>query len=291
MTKIVWDEVGTRRYETGVEHGVLYLPDGSGAYIDGVAWNGLTTVTEKPSGGEANPQFADNMKYLNLFSAEQFGATIEAFTYPDEFALYDGLVVPVAGLTVGQQPRKTFGLSYVSKVGNDLNSDAGDKIHLVYGCTASPSEKAFSTINDSPEAIAFSWEITTIPVAVTDYNPTSIITIDETLVDGTAWGALKALLYGGVGSDPSLPLPDAVIALFSGTVTMVTVLNPATYVAGTHVVTIPATTGVDYYVDGELTVAGALAPMTVGQSKIIEARAKAGYQIDSSLDNDWQFFY
>lgn len=218
MAVLTWDTVGERFYETGVDHGVLYIPNGSGVYDNGVAWNGLTTVTESPTGAEANPQYADNIKYLNLFSAEEFGATLEAFTYPDEFQQYDGLSVPVAGVTVGQQARLPFGLSYRTKKGNDLDGeDHGYKLHLVYGCSASPSEKAYNSINDSPEAITFSWELTTVPVSVTGLRPTSIITVDSTLVDATALAALEELLYGAVGVDPALPTPDEVIAIFEGT--------------------------------------------------------------------------
>lgn len=173
MAKLTWDATGERFYETGVDHGVLYIPNISGVYNNGVSWNGLTAVTESPSGAEANAQYADNIKYLNLISAEEFGATIEAFTYPDEFAQFDGIATPSAGVSVGQQARKTFGLSYRTKLGNDLEGDdLGYKLHLVYGCTAAPSEKAYATVNDSPEAITFSWEIATTPVAVTPTAPT-----------------------------------------------------------------------------------------------------------------------
>ena len=181
MAPLTWDDVGQRLYEVGVDHGVLYLPDSGGVYSDGVAWNGLTTVTESPSGAEPSPQYADNIKYLNLISAEEFGGTIEAFTYPEEFAECDGTAVPATGVTVGQQSRKGFGLSYRSRIGNDLDgTDHGYKLHLLYGCYASPSEKAYATINDSPEAITFSWEIYTVPVAVTGMKPTSLIVIDST---------------------------------------------------------------------------------------------------------------
>lgn len=218
MTQLSWDNTGERVYETGVDHGVLYIPDEDGLYTNGVAWNGLTTITESPSGAEANPQYADNIKYLNLFSAEQFGATVEAFTYPDEWAQFDGLSVPTAGVTVGQQARKTFGLSYRTKIGNDVDGeDHGYKLHLIYGATAAPSEKAYNTINDSPEAITFSWEISTVPINVTGLRPTSIMTIDSTQVDADALAALELILYGDVAEDPTLPLPDEVIALFEGT--------------------------------------------------------------------------
>lgn len=216
MAILTWDNVGERTYETGVDHGVLYIPDVAGAYTDGVAWNGLTSVSESPSGAEATPMYADNIKYLNLYSVEEFAATIEAFTYPDEFAQFDGIVQPSAGVNVGQQPRKSFGLSYRTRVGNDLLGEAyGYKLHLVYGCTATPSEKAYSTINDSPEAITFSWEISTVAAQVTGMKPTSIITIDSTKVDAGDLTALETLLYGGAAVEPSLPLPDAVIALFA----------------------------------------------------------------------------
>lgn len=217
MAVLQWDQTGEKTYETGVDHGVLYLPNEEGVYDTGVAWNGLVSVTETPSGAEANAQYADNIKYLNLFSAEEFGATIEAFTYPDEFQTFDGLALPTPGVAIGQQSRRSFGLSYRTKVGDDVaGADAGYKLHLVYGATASPSEKAYSTINDSPEAITFSWELTTVPVNVEGLKPTSIITIDSQDVDAGALEALEDLLYGTVGTDPSLPTPDEVIAIFQG---------------------------------------------------------------------------
>jgi hypothetical protein len=216
MAALVWDLVGERFYETGVDHGVLYIPDESGVYASGVSWNGLTTVTESPSGAEPNAQYADNIKYLNLISVEEFGATVEAFTYPPEFQQFDGLGVPAPGVVVGQQPRKTFGLSYRTRVGNDSVGDAyGYKLHLVYGCIATPSEKAYNTINDSPEAIAFSWTISTTPVPVTGYKPTALIVVDSAEVDSTALGSLEDLLYGGAAGEATLPLPDEVLALFS----------------------------------------------------------------------------
>lgn len=217
MPALVWDLVGERTYETGVDHGVLYTPDATGVYAKGVAWNGLTTVTETPSGAEANAQYADNIKYLNLISAEEFGGTIEAFTYPPEFADYDGLATPSPGVSVGQQPRKIFGLSYRSRLGNDLEGDDfAYKLHLVYGCIASPSEKAYNTINDSPEAITFSWELSTTPVPVTGHKPTSLIVIDSSQVEPDALIELETLLYGGAAEEAKLPTPDEVIALFGG---------------------------------------------------------------------------
>ena len=216
MAPLTWDQVGERLYEVGVDHGVLYLPDAAGVYNTGFAWNGLTTVTESPSGAEASPQYADNIKYLNLISAEEFGCTIEAFTYPEEFGECDGTALPSPGLAVGQQGRKMFGLSYRTRKGNDIDgTEFGYKLHLVYGCQAAPSEKAYSTINDSPEALAFSWEVTTTPVPVTDYKPTSLIVVDSTVVDAADLLALENLLYGQAATEPALPTPDAVLTLFA----------------------------------------------------------------------------
>ena len=218
MPALVWDVVGDRYYETGIDHGVLYMPDESGVYATGVAWNGLTSVTESPTGAEATAQYADNIKYLNLISVEEFGATLEAFTYPEEFAAYDGLGVPEPGIFVGQQPRKMFGLSYRTRVGNDVDGDThGYKLHLVYGCIASPSEKAYNTINDSPEAITFSWEISTTPVPVTGYSPTSLLVIDSGIVDEATLTELEALLYGADLQEARLPLPDEIVGMFAGT--------------------------------------------------------------------------
>jgi hypothetical protein len=218
MPALIWDAIGDRYYETGVDHGVLYIPDVSGEYATGVAWNGLTTVTETPSGAEPTAQYADNIKYLNLFSAEEFGCTIEAFTYPDEFAEFDGLALPVPGVAVGQQSRKTFGLSYRTRIGNDLEGDDhGYKLHLVYGCQASPSEKAYNTINDAPEAITFSWEVSTTPAPITGYKPTSLIVIDSRTVDPTDLTAFELIIYGDTATSASLPTPDEVLAAFAGT--------------------------------------------------------------------------
>jgi len=215
MPALTWDDIGERFYETGVDHGVLYIPDAVGVYAEGVAWNGLVTVTESPTGAEANAQYADNIKYLNLFSAEEFGATLEAFTYPDEFAAFDGLAEPETGVFLSQQNRGVFGLSYRSKVGNDLEGeDHGYKLHLVYGCKASPSEKAYSTINDSPEPITFSWEITTTPAPATGYRPTSLIVIDSRTVDPAKLTAVEAIIYGDTVA-AKLPTPDEVIAAFA----------------------------------------------------------------------------
>ena len=221
MSRITWDTVGERYYETGVKMGVLYPIQAGGLYNKGVAWNGLTAVTESPSGAEATALYADDIKYLNLLSNEEFGATIEAYTYPEEFAECDGSVALANGVMIGQQKRKIFGLCYRTAIGNDVDgSDYGYKLHLVYGCLASPSEKAYATINDSPEAITFSWEVSTTPVSVTGFKPTSQLTIDSTKVDPLKLTSLEDILYGKNGdgeaaTEPRLPLPDEVAALFS----------------------------------------------------------------------------
>ena len=247
MTPQTWDQGGDRLYETCVDHAVLYIPDGSGAYADGYAWNGLTTVTESPSGAAASPQYADNIKYLNLISAEEFGATIQAFTYPDEFAQCDGTAMPEPGVAVHQQSRKVFGLSYRTRVGNDIDgTDYGYKLHLIYGAQATPSQKAYATINDQPAAIDFSWDISTTPVSVTGFKPTAMLSVDSSQVDAAALASLEDVLYGSAGVEARLPLPDEVLGLFGGTVTTVrlTDANAPTYSAATHAVTIPAVVGV-----------------------------------------------
>lgn len=215
MPKLIWDATGERVYETGVRNGVLY-PMVEGVYPKGVVWNGLTAVTESPSGAESTPLYADDIKYLNLISAEEFGATVEAYTYPEEFAECDGSATLVKGVTIGQQPRKTFGMSYRTVIGNDVNNEShGYKLHLIYGAVATPSEKAYSTINDSPEAITFSWELTTTPVNVTGFKPTACLTIDSTLVDKEKLTALEDILYGTQEAEARLPLPDEIATLMN----------------------------------------------------------------------------
>jgi hypothetical protein len=217
--KIVWDAPGKRLYETGVDRAVLFPIAISGTYPKGYAWNGLTAVTEKPSGAGTTALYADNIKYLSLIAAEEFGATIEAFTYPDEFSVCDGSVQPTPGLALNQQDRKTFGLCYRSILGNDVDGQShGYKLHLIYGALAAPSEKGYSTVNDSPEAITFSWELTTTPVEVTGFKPTASITIDSTKVDAAKLAALEVILYGvngTPGTDARLPLPDEIITLMT----------------------------------------------------------------------------
>ena len=215
MSKIIWDQTGERLYETGVNHGVLYIPT-SGVYSKGVAWNGLTAVTESPSGAEATALYADDIKYLNLMSNEEFGCTIEAYTYPDEFAACDGSASLAEGVSIGQQPRKTFGLCYRTTIGNDTDSNAhGYKLHMVYGCLAAPSEKAFSTINDSPEALTFSWEVSTTPVNVAGHKPTAHLEIDSTKADPVKLAALEKILYGDSDAEARLPLPDEIATLMA----------------------------------------------------------------------------
>jgi len=232
MSKLVWDAIGEHIYETGVDHGVLYQVTTQGKYSNGVAWNGLTSVSESPSGAEAQKQYADNMNYLTLYSAEEFGATIEAFTYPDEFEQNDGFATPTKGMRIGQQSRKSFGLCYRTKIGNDVaGDDLGYKLHLIYGCRAAPSERGYATINDSPEAITFSWEVSTTPVQIEGYEPTSQIVIPSTdfteQADKTKLTLLESVLFGtdgegqSTGTVPTLPLPEVVEKILDGTITTV----------------------------------------------------------------------
>ena len=216
MSKIVWDAIGEHTFETGVRNGVLYLKDAEGAYNTGVAWNGLTSVSESPEGAEATDLYADDIKYLTLMSAENFKATIEAYTYPVEFEECDGSATIANGVVIGQQSRKPFGLCYRTAIGNDTDgNEHGYKLHIVYGCQASPSEKQYSTINDSPEAITFSWEVNTTPVNVTGKKPTATLIIDSTKADKSKLTALEAILYGSEQTEPRLPLPDEIATLMT----------------------------------------------------------------------------
>ena len=289
MAVLTWDNVGERLFETGVDKGVLYIPT-NGIYDTGYAWNGLTAVTESPSGAEATAQYADNIKYLNLISAEDFGGTIEAFTYPTAFAQCDGTAYPQTGVSVGQQARKSFGFSYRTRLGNDTNgTDNAYKLHLVYGALAAPSEKAYNTINDSPEAMTFSWEFTTTPVPVSGLKPTAIMTIDSTKVSAGALASLENALYGTAGTNARLPLPDEVIALFAGAITKVTPAAPS-FVAAGGTITINATTGVTYRrADTNQVVTGTVVIPAVGQSLVIRAFPNQGYEFDANVDDDWSF--
>lgn len=219
MARLEWDKTGEHLYETGVDHGVLYFPDQTGAYKNGVAWNGLISVSESPSGAEATGQYADNIKYLNLISAEEFGATVEAYTYPEEFEACNGNkeLVDNTGVYVGQQSRSVFGFCYRTMIGNDTDGqDHGYKLHLVYGCQVSPSEKAYQTINDSPEALTFSWELSTTPVNVTGKKPTALLVIDSTKIDSTKLARIEAKLYGDETSTGAvLPTPDEIAEILN----------------------------------------------------------------------------
>jgi hypothetical protein len=286
MTQLVWDQVGSRFYETGVDRGVLYIPDNNGVYVTGVAWNGLTSISESPSGAEPTAQYADNIKYLNLTSAEEFAATLEAYTYPVEFQPFDGLGVPTPGVAVGQQARKSFGLSYRTLKGNDLEGqDYGYKIHLAYGLTAAPSEKAFATVNDSPEAITFSWSLSSNPVPVPGYKPTAIMTIDSTQVNATKLTQLETILYGATGVDPVLPTPGFVITHFSGSVVTVVPTQPS-FNTGTDTITIPAVTGVTYRIGGSPVAAG---PVVITEDTIVTATPNSGYVFADNVDDDWLY--
>lgn len=291
MTRLLWDQSGERLYETGVDQGVLYIPTG-GVYSVGYAWNGLTAVTESPGGAEPTPLYADNIKYLNLISVEDFAGTIEAYTYPDQFGQCDGTYTPSTGVAIGQQSRAVFGLSYRTKLGNDTTGeDYGFKLHLVYGALAAPSEKAYATVNDSPEAITFSWEFSTTAVPVTGRKPTSVITIDSTKVGAANLTALMDALYGTAGTSPRLPLPDEIVTMFAGAQTAVVATAP-TFVSATGVITIPTVTGVVYrrgdtnaIVTGTVTIAG-----TTGASLVIRAQPSTGaYVLSPASDDDWVF--
>lgn len=284
MPKLTWDGTGERRYETGVDHGVLYIPNQLGVYAAGFPWNGLTSISESPSGAEASPQYADNIKYLNLMSAEDFGATVEAFTYPLEFAQCDGSAAPTPGVSIGQQTRKSFGLSYRTKVGNDQEgTDFGYKLHLIYNALAAPTEKAYSTINDSPEAMALSWELTTTPVEVPGFKPSAQMTIDSTQVDPGKLKDLEDILYGTDSASARLPMPAEVIALFAGSALVE--VKPAKPTQASNNVTIPVVTGVSYTVDGE-TVTGVLA---ITEDTFVTAWPTEGYKFPAVTDNDWLF--
>lgn len=284
MTQLVWDDTGNKIIETGVDHGVLYpLNSETAAYDTGFAWNGITEVDEKPAGAAATATYADNIKYANLISTETFAGTLKAYTYPDAFGACDGTDAPVEGLTIGQQPRQTFGLSYRTNVGNDLEATAGYKLHLVYGAFASPSEKDYATINDSPSGIEFSWDFTTTPVSVSGLKPTSLITIDSTKVDSDSLAALEVFLYGTSGTSPSLPMPDAVIALFSGSVT--TTIAPTAPTISSDVITIPTVTGVDYRIGGVIKTG----TVTITVNTVVNATPKAGYVFPAVCVDAWYF--
>jgi hypothetical protein len=285
MTALVWDALAERFYETGTDRGVLYIPT-AGEYSDGVAWNGLTGVTESPSGAEPTKQYADNIAYVTLMSAEEFAGTIEAFTCPDEFWQFNGVATTAAGLKIGQQSRRQFGFCYRTRKGNAENEDAGYILHLVYGAQASPSEKAYTTINDSPEPVTFSWAFTTTPVPVDGYKPTAIVTIDSTdsRVTPARLAALETVLYGSEGNDPRLPLPDEVASILATGIQLITPTAP-TYNAATDVITIPAIAGVQYSIDGVDVEPGAQDPIT--EDTVVRARPEAGYTFTGTYVTEW----
>lgn len=289
MAVLQWDKVGERKYETGVDRGVLYIPNAGGTYDNGYAWNGLVSVTESPSGAEPTPMYADNIKYLNLISVEEFNASIEAYTYPDEFMQCDGTAI-VNGVQIGQQNRKSFGLSYRTRIGNDLlATDFGYKLHLVYGAQAAPTEKAFSSINESPEAATFSWELSTTPIDVPGRKPSAILTIPSISVPPARLTDLENMLYGTAGTNPRLPTPTEVLALFATGLTDATPAAP-TYNATTDIITIPGTTGVVYKVNGVTVPAGAYGPITGNTT--VEAFPAVGYKFPAAgVQDEWFFAF
>lgn len=287
MTALVWDQLEERFYENGTDRGVLYIPSG-GEYSEGVAWNGLTAVTESPSGAEPTKQYADNIAYVTLMSAEQFAGTIEAFTYPEEFDQFNGVITTAGGAQIGQQARGSFGFSYRTKKGNAVSEDAGYKLHLVYGAQASPSEKAYKTINDSPEPVTFSWAFTTTPVPVTGYRPTAIVTVDSTdsRVTPARLAALEAVLYGDESNDPRLPLPDEVASILGTGIQLVTPTAP-TYNSTTDIITIPSITGVQYSIDGIGDVEPGAQPDPITENTVVRARPEPGYTFTGTYVDEW----
>lgn len=279
--QITWDAPEDRRFETGTDHGVLYTPDDAGSYTDGVAWNGITAVTETPSGAEPTPVYADNIKYLNMISVEEFGGTIEAYTFPDEFLQFDGGIA-VGGVTVHQQNRGQFGLSYRSRIGNAVVGDTlGYKLHFLYGLQVKPSERGYTTVNDSPEAMSLSWEFTTNPVNVDGMKPTALLTVDSTKTPADKLEALEAILYGSESTAARLPLPNEVLTLLAAEAV------PVAPTFDDPIVTIPASSMVDYTVDGVKVTGTYTVPS--GSSKTVEAKAKPGYTIPTAATKTWSF--
>lgn len=287
MAKLVWDKSGERLFETGVSKGVLY-PQVNGAYPNGVVWNGLTSVTESPSGADITDLWADNIKYASIRAAESFGATIEAYTYPDEFAACDGSAELVPGVFLGQQKRTLFGLSYRTQIGSDVDTSADEayKLHIIYNATAAPSDRSYSTMNESADAVTFSWELSTTPVSVTGHKPTASLTIDSSKVDPAKLADLELVLYGDDGSAPRLPLPDEVASLMLGTSVVPT--DPS-FVASTGVLTIPAKAGVVYYVNGALTTAGPMDALNGGVAVTVTAAPASGYYFPAGTNRTWYF--
>lgn len=285
MAKLIWDELGDRFFETGLDHGVLYRRE-NGQYTNGEAWNGLTSVSAAPSGAEANAQYADNIKYLNLFSAEEFGATIECFTAPDGFLTFDGVRKTAGGLRISQQSRPTFGFSWRTKKGNAENEDLGYILHFAYGCQTSPSEKAYNTVNDSPEPITFSWTLTTTPVSVPGYKPTAYVSVDTTdpSVDPDNLADLETVLYGSEGVPPRLPLPDEIDSILSNGIQSVTPVAPSFDDVDT--ITIPSVPGVVYTINDVVQNAGAV---TISQPTVVVAHPEQGHTFSGVFVDRWLF--
>jgi len=295
MTRIIWDKVTERKFQTGVNKGVLYVRGDDGQYMDGVPWNGLTTVTESPSGAESNIQYADNIPYLNIKSAEQFGCTIEAFSSPPEFEQCDGTAEIAPGVYLHQQARKAFGFTWQNRIGNDTQGvNYGYRINVAWGLDANPSERTHATINESPEAGSLSWEVTSTPTEVgvvggVEFMPSAKMSFDSDKADATAFAALEDILYGTVGQDPRLPSPAEVIAMFQAeALTPVESVAP-TYDAGTDIITIPATAGLVYSVDGVDVPAGAYGP--IAEDTVVNVRAAGGYVLTETSDTDFTVNY
>lgn len=282
--RLAWDKTGERRYETGVSKGVLYVQSNVGTYPTGIPWNGLTAVTESPSGAESNKQYADNQVYVNLLSAEEFGGTIEAFTYPDEFEQCDGTAEVVPGVKIGQQSRKPFGFCYETLIGTDTEgTDAGKKIHIVWNALAAPSEKAYATVNDSPEAMTLSWEISTTPTAIAGYKPVATMTIDSTKISAGKLKKIEDALYGTDVEVAHLPLPDEIVALLSGD----DEITPQAPTQSGNTLTIPNQPGVIYSIDGT-PVTGTY---TLTENETVTATADDGYTFPGGATTSWPFTY
>lgn len=284
MTALIWDKPDERYFERGVDHGVLYHKV-NGEYVNGEAWNGLTNVTEQPSGAESNKQYADNIEYVNLLSAEQYGASLECFMAPDGFLTYDGVHKTAGGLRIGMQTRPDFGFSWRTLKGNADNEDEGYILHFAYGCKAQPAEKAYNTVNETPELVTFNWTLSTTPVPVTGRKPTAYCSVDSTDpdVDPANLAALEAIIYGDAANAPRLPLPDEIDAILSNGILTATPANP-TYDSATDTVTIPATAGVEYVMDGVVQSAGA---HVITEDKIITARPADGYTFTGMFVDRW----
>lgn len=288
MGKITWDDTATRRYEAGVDHGVLYPRDNVGAYPLGVAWNGLTKVTESPDGAEPQIQYADNIQYIRIMSTENFKGTIEALTYPKAWESCDGSATVATGVKIGQQSRQVFGLVYRTKIGDDVQGlDKGYKLNLIWGGLAAPSSRDHETINDSPAAMAFSWEISTTPVSVTGYKDTATMVLDSTEIPSASMTAIETILFGSEGVDPRLPMPDEIIALITAPTSVIP--TEPTYTPATHTIAIPTVAGVTYKIGGVAKTGNVV--LTAGQKVVVVATPNQGYYIPDGNDDDWAFEY